>query len=1054
MTGIIVIPTSCGGDMAALSPLEIEMDRRRFLALLGSLMAAGALAACGPQPPSPSRTPSSSTLAPSPDPDPRFDVLRSLQAIIRKSPDHLGTLADQAVATGDPVAITTFVRDSIVVLPATSSGADAVTDVRWGHRAALRAGAGTLRERADLLADLLHRAGIESRIVVISRPASYKATARTAPAFAPDPAAIGALWDPIAPTHPPVGETSDTAGSRADQATERLLAALPAELRSARLVAPPTPDTVPAVEFAQGDATRWAVALGDALVLTSAPAGLLGAGDAVVPRVSVAVSVALNPPAGAVLDRTVLHEVLRGEWGADEVAGRQLLLAFATPGAPAAALGRDHASAPIRQPILRLAAADPLGDTVPFVSGTYLSMAGGLVETSPSDPSQIIGPLGPMAAAAPAGAGGSLVAALAGTALGATFPGVELRVQALRTDGGPVDGLSAADFQVTEEGAARAVTVVANTRPLQTRVLVVYDTSGSVTDFWGNSGRRADFEATLAGALVDAARTQPFVAQVVGVGDTAAEDGWAPPDPASLGAAFGSVASNSDVWLTLGRSVPASGAAVVLLVSDNEAHDIADEIPKFRQALRASGVPVACLPVGTVDEGTTGLILADSGGARFDVGAADLSTKLGAFIAQRVESSAVVNYRLRYEAIATGPTARSITVAVAGSTAPPLALTYVVPDVEDRAAPSGISGVYLTIRVGDHESRRRLGGVRASDRGVPDDTADGPAIVEARAALDALHTISFEPAFPTTAHLLDDVIGGVLSAEPVEKAWAEGPAAVIGAGRDWHRVPATLAWLADAVPGGTPDTAVPDGLRVTVLSDRAGPGGLVQVSDVVPGLNRSVGTGPDARGAFRAAMRATVGASLRESEVFGSSAAGQLDGAELVVIPATASADAVASWTDGQRASLSPMIDEYADFHRLVPASGAVGAMWVVDPDTGSATAVDATGRGGGTLLPDCLTPADTNEASAFITVSISLISAACLAVGGDPSFGCVGADTFGAVSAGLAVFTAAPDIPSSVFGAASYGAGLAAANIESAAGRTIISVLLLIAGLLVGGKC
>ncbi len=1045
--------SSYGGDVAALSAPDIEMDRRRFLALLGSLIAAGTLAACGPQVPSPSRTAGLSTPGPSPDSDPRFDILRKLRAIIRESPDHLAAIADAAVATGDPVAITRFVRDSIAVLPATSSGADAGTDVRWGHRAALRAGAGTLRERADLLADLLHRAGIESRIVTIPRLASYQATQLLVPTFAPDPVAIGSLWDPVAPTHPPVGQMSDTAGSRADRATERLLAALPLELRSARLVAPPIPDTVPAVEYVQDGATRWTAALGNALVITSAPAGLLGADDAVVPRVSVAVSVALNPPAGAVIDRTVLHEVLRGEWGADEVAGRQLVLAFATPGAPADALRRDHATAPIRQPILRLEAADALGDTVPFVSGKYLSMAGGLVEISPGDPHQVVGPLGPMAAAAPAGAG-PVVAALVGTALVATFPNIELHVQALRTDGNPVDGLSASDFHVTEDGAARTVTVSANTRPLETRVLVVYDTSGSVTDFWGNSGRRAEFEATLAGALGDAARTHPFVVQVIGVGDTAAEDGWLPPDPASLGAAFGSVASNSDVWLTLGRSVPASGAAVVLLVSDNKAHDIADDVPRFRQALRASGVPVACVPVGTVDEGTTGLILADSGGARFDVAAPDVSTKLGTFIADRVESSAVVNYRLRYHALATGPSTRSVRVTVAGSTAPPIALAYVVPEVGDRAAPSGIAGVYLTIRVGDHESRRRLGGVRASDRGVPDDTADGPAIDDAVAVLDGLHTISFEPAFATTAHLLDDVIGAVLSAEPVEKAWTDGPAAIIGAGRDWHRVPATLSWLAEPVPGGTAGAAVPDGLRVTVLSDRAGSRGLVQVSDVVPGLNRSVGTGADAAGAFRSAMRATIGASVRESEVFGSSAAGQLDGAEFVVIPATTSADLVTRWTSGQRASLSPMIDEYADFHRLVPASGAVAAMWVVDPDTGSVTAVDAEGRGGGTLLPDCLTPADTNEASAFITVSVALISAACLAVGGDPSFGCVGADTFGAVSAGLAVFTAAPDIPSSAFGAASYGAGLAAANIESAAGRTIISVLLLIAGLLVGGKC
>jgi hypothetical protein len=107
------------------------------------------------------------------------------------------------------------------------------------------------------------------------------------------------------------------------------------------------------------------------------------------------------------------------------------------------------------------------------------------------------------------------------------------------------------------------------------------------------------------------------------------------------------VASNSDVWLTLGRSVPASGAAAVLLVSDNEAHDLPADIPGFRRALRASGVPIACLPVGTVDQATTGLILAEGGGPRLTATAPDLAAKLGAFIGDRVAAAGATNYRLR-----------------------------------------------------------------------------------------------------------------------------------------------------------------------------------------------------------------------------------------------------------------------------------------------------------------------------------------------------------------------------------------------------------------------
>ena len=1044
--------------MPAVNPLAAEMDRRRFLALLGSLVAAGALAGCANQIPLPSLLPSGlpslGPPGPTEGPPDRYELLRRLQTIIRTSPDHLGTLAAAAVATRDPATIVGFVQDHVAVLSAISSGVDPTTEVRAGHRAALRAGAGTLRERAELIQDLLLQAGIEGTIVTFPRPAGYVPGAPAAAAFAPDRAAITALWDPFDPAHPPVGQAADDAGARADMASDRLLAALPSELRTARLMTPGLPDRIPAVEFQQDGATRWAVGLGGDPLLTSKPEGLLGANESVVPRVSVAVSIAVNPPAGATIDRSVLHEVLRGEWPADQLAGRQLVLGFAVPGSPVAALRQDHTTAPIRQPVLRLMGAEPLGEAVPIVLGTYLSTAGGLVQAAPDDPSRLIGPLGPLLAPAPANTLGSSVATIQGSAGTASFPDIDLRLSVRRSDGGAVDGLNASDFAVTENGAAQAVTVIANSAPSETRVLVVYDTSGSVADFWPSAARRSAFEATLAKALGDAAAAHPFVVQVIGVGDRAHDDQWAKPDATVLSAAFAAVQSDSDVWLTLGQSVPASGASAVLLVSDNRASDVPADIPAFRRALRASGAAVAVVPVGTPDPATTRLILADGGGPLLNPTAPDLGARLTAFIGGQVAPAIATNYRLRYQAPAAGPAARTITVAIAGSSAAALQIPYTVPAEADRAAPSGIAGVYLTIRVGTHESRRRLGGVHVSGRDVPADTADRTAIAEATVALNGIHTISFEPATPTTAHLLDDLIGAALTAEPVEAAWTDGPAAIVTAGANWRRLPATLAWLAEPVARGSGGAAVADGLRVTVLSDVIEPTGFVQRSDIVPVLNRAVGAGPDPAAAFRSALRATIGASIREAQVFGNSAVGLLEGNDLVSIPALATVDVVAAWSPAQRARLAPLVAEYADFHRLLPASGEVAAMWVIDPDSGSATAVGPDGRGSGTLLPDCLTPSGGGDALEFITVSIALISAACLAVGGDPSIGCVGADVFGAVSAGLASFTSPPDIPGSAFGAFSYGAGLAAANVGSAAGRTIISVLLLIAGLIVGGKC
>ncbi len=1050
--------------------LQVEMDRRRFLALLGSLTAAGALAACSPPDLKPSATGGPASTGPvasggasptangSPAAQGRYDLIRQLRTIIRASPDHLGAAATAAVATGDPARIVEFVRDHVAILPATSSAADPTTDARWGARGALRSGSGTLRERADLLVDLLGRAGIAGRVMRMPRPSSYPGAALAAQVFGPDLAALGVVWDVVDRAHPALEVGPDPAGALVETTTERILAALPAELRTARLTGPGLPEAIPIVEFDHGGRTQWATALGDRPVLDRAPDGMFGASEAVIPRVSVGVSVALNPPAGAIVDRTVLHEVLRAEWSAAEVAGRALVLGFAGPGTPTEAIGRSLESAVIRQPVLRLEASEPLGDTPRLALGDFLSSAGGTFTPSPDDPGRIVGPLGPLADLAGAGAG-SRVTRSAGQLSAAAFPEIELWVAASASDGTAVDGLSAADFAVTEDGVARPVTLIANTAPREIRVLVVYDTSGSVTAVLGTKTRKAAFEARLAASLGQAAQGAPFVVQVIGVGDTARDDRWVAPEPVSLAAALAATASNSDVWTTLGQAVPASAASAVLLVSDNVASDLPEQIPALKRRFRASAVPVACLPLGNVDEATTAAILAIGSGPRLDVTSGDFAARLETFVHGQVARAAQANYRLRYQALPDGLTTRAVGLTIAGAGAAPLELDYTVPAEVDRAAPSGIAGVYLTIRVGDREAVRRLAGVRVSGRGVPEDTSDAAAIKAATLALNSLHTISFEPGSPTTAHLLDDVIGAVLTSEPVEAAWPGGPGAIVAAGQGWRRFPAPIAALSDPVAAEAhPSAATPVGLRVTVLTETGAAPGIVGLADVVPTLNRARGIGPDPAAAFGAAMRATVGASVREGQLFASSAIQALGDLPLVCLPAFTAVDAVSGWTADQRLRLTPLLTEYYDHHRLVPASGAVAAMWVVDPDTGSATAVGEDGRGGaGGKFLDCLVPDDDGEmVLAFIGYAMALISSACLmlnpGVGTVPYYRCVGADVYGAVTAALGVFVAPPNVPAAVFGALSYGIGLVAP--EAAAGRGIIMVLLLIGQLITAGMC
>ncbi len=365
---------------------RLEMGRRQFLALAGSVTAAAALSACSPSvvPPSPTAAltgpPPSASASPPADESGAYGQLRRLQAIVRAGPDHLPTLAAAAVATGDPAQIVSFVRDHIAVLPGSAANADPTTEVRWGARGTLASGRGTLRERADLLLELLGRAGVAGTVMTMDRPQAFAFGGPSSPAFTPDLGALGALWDSIDPSHPTLANAADDMPLAADRATSDILAALPQELRAATLIASGLPDRIPLVAFGEGTAARWATALGTDGLLDTAPGGLLGASDAVVPRISVSVDIAVNPPSGARIDRTILHEVLRHDWPADELAARHLTLAFAGPGSRTEMLGRDVADAPIRLPVLRLEAADPASETIQFVGGQAIGVAGGLIE--------------------------------------------------------------------------------------------------------------------------------------------------------------------------------------------------------------------------------------------------------------------------------------------------------------------------------------------------------------------------------------------------------------------------------------------------------------------------------------------------------------------------------------------------------------------------------------------------------------------------------------------------------------------------------------------------
>lgn len=109
--------------------------------------------------------------APQEDPKPLFDVWREVSDAVRTSESHLQARADALVEDGTAEEVYELVRDDVVTLPAAKHGmGDQTRVVRWGPRATLRGGAGTMREQAELLAELYERMGYETRLRLGSEP--------------------------------------------------------------------------------------------------------------------------------------------------------------------------------------------------------------------------------------------------------------------------------------------------------------------------------------------------------------------------------------------------------------------------------------------------------------------------------------------------------------------------------------------------------------------------------------------------------------------------------------------------------------------------------------------------------------------------------------------------------------------------------------------------------------------------------------------------------------------------------------------------------------------
>ncbi|HHH50145.1 MAG TPA: hypothetical protein ENK52_04120, partial [Saprospiraceae bacterium] len=90
---------------------------------------------------------------------PSFDSFEKMQKIARQSKGHLAAEMKRMIATKNAKSIFEFVANRFSSIPSSAHSIhNAAYETRWGKRGLLRCGKGTLREKSDLLFELLEEA--------------------------------------------------------------------------------------------------------------------------------------------------------------------------------------------------------------------------------------------------------------------------------------------------------------------------------------------------------------------------------------------------------------------------------------------------------------------------------------------------------------------------------------------------------------------------------------------------------------------------------------------------------------------------------------------------------------------------------------------------------------------------------------------------------------------------------------------------------------------------------------------------------------------------------
>lgn len=905
---------------------------RRALLGAGGVAGAGiaALAMLGgndtdtPTPPGDDGTPT-----PTPEHLP-YDVWDEMRAALRTSPDHLPARAERLVEAGDTEAIFTFVRDETLALPVSYTGVgryDFHTRMFWGARGTLRGGAGTPRDRAELLAHLYREAGVEAEVVVAD--AGLSKTELKALYFRPvdhafdpdiDEAQVDEWLGRVGRSRTDLPEVSrlDPDGEESAALGQRLADAMPEGAPYDPEFEWETSGELPVVRFRESPADEFRYAN----LYSDVPFGEAGTSEEFVeaaepaspPEVSVTLSAARSD---APHDP---FELVSNTWAAEEVVGRRVI-ARTLPGID-----------PFTQPAVRA------GDIDSFVPS--LSVQGADLDRSAAEALSTLGDAVTKGGdrlsvgedgtvtrnGRPIGEGdavrASRIESLGVTADPGRYPDVRLYVDARDADGESVEGLPAGAFSLHEEDEPAAVTVVASSAAPRVRVLA--DRSLSMpNDYYG--AEMTAFVEELGAAIRDV-------------------------DPDSH---IEYETTDSNVWTAAGEAA-GTDANLVVYATDG---DVGDEETEAIAAALSTGPPVVMLSVDDTDEVRTPAALdiaARSGGVA--IPADDREATLRTLREYVTEIAGdLPAYTLEY----TSPTeeqpgaTRAVELAAGEASAE---TTYEVP--ARSLTPPRLSTLSLTVSVGGRSTTRVLAGYDPElSEGWPTDAH----VESVEGALFGSTVVTFEGMATPTSVALDEFLQAKSSTRDLDAAIAaddeEAAEAAADAGLEW--VPPEAFLLTPPLPEPATEEALtfPDGMRVARYTQRPvfGAEYYERVGDVLALTRYGTVTADESHAtAFRRTLDQTATIAVAEAAGFDESTADLLGDTPL---SGWSEVDEDAWVADGVAFEWWEEFLETTGFRgpegmgrrkgALVPADGSVRAYWSLDLATGSVLGVLPDGTNG-----------------------------------------------------------------------------------------------------------